>query len=50
VMKTTMAWNNQMGMAMQKRPLLGDFSAWLHAQARPQGLPARAPDVRRSWV
>jgi|SoiMethySBSTD1v2_1073268.scaffolds.fasta_scaffold596351_2 3-hydroxyisobutyrate dehydrogenase-like beta-hydroxyacid dehydrogenase len=25
VMKTTMAWNNQMAMAMQKRPLLGDF-------------------------
>jgi len=26
VMKTTMAWNNQMAMAMQKRPLVGDFS------------------------
>ena len=26
VMKTTMAWNNQMAMAMQKRPLLGDFT------------------------
>jgi 4-hydroxybutyrate dehydrogenase / sulfolactaldehyde 3-reductase len=26
VMKTTMAWNNQMAMAMQKRPLLGDFA------------------------
>lgn len=25
VMKTTMAWNNQMAMAMQKRPLAGDF-------------------------
>jgi 3-hydroxyisobutyrate dehydrogenase-like beta-hydroxyacid dehydrogenase len=25
VMKTTMAWNNQLAMAMQKRPLLGDF-------------------------
>jgi 4-hydroxybutyrate dehydrogenase/sulfolactaldehyde 3-reductase len=25
VMKTTMAWNNQMALAMQKRPLLGDF-------------------------
>ena len=25
VMKTTMAWNNQMAMAMQKRPLVGDF-------------------------
>jgi 3-hydroxyisobutyrate dehydrogenase-like beta-hydroxyacid dehydrogenase len=26
VMKTTMAWNNQMAMAMQKRPLAGDFA------------------------
>jgi 3-hydroxyisobutyrate dehydrogenase-like beta-hydroxyacid dehydrogenase len=26
VMKTTMAWNNQMAMAMQKRPLAGDFT------------------------
>jgi 3-hydroxyisobutyrate dehydrogenase-like beta-hydroxyacid dehydrogenase len=26
VMKTTMAWNNQMAMAMQRRPLLGDFT------------------------
>ena len=25
VMKTTMAWNNQMAMAMQRRPLVGDF-------------------------
>jgi len=25
VMKTTMAWNNQLAVAMQKRPLLGDF-------------------------
>jgi 4-hydroxybutyrate dehydrogenase / sulfolactaldehyde 3-reductase len=25
VMKTTMAWNNQLALAMQKRPLLGDF-------------------------
>jgi 4-hydroxybutyrate dehydrogenase/sulfolactaldehyde 3-reductase len=25
VMKTTMAWNNQLAIAMQKRPLLGDF-------------------------
>jgi 4-hydroxybutyrate dehydrogenase / sulfolactaldehyde 3-reductase len=26
VMKTTMAWNNQLAIAMQKRPLLGDFA------------------------
>lgn len=26
VMRTTMAWNNQMAIAMQKRPLAGDFA------------------------
>jgi len=26
VLKTTMAWNNQLAIAMQKRPLLGDFT------------------------
>ncbi|MEO8859416.1 MAG: NAD(P)-dependent oxidoreductase [Burkholderiaceae bacterium] len=26
VLRTTMAWNNQLGVAMQKKPLLGDFT------------------------